>query len=90
MTQNQCFRYRCRWGVRSLEQHDHRAYETRDARVRTSNRDEQDDARRGQVEEYQGEDELPEGCHCRDKADEAIHNTSEEERRDNAERKDVE
>ena len=71
-------------GLGSLEQHDHCAYQTRNARVGTCNRDEQDHACRGQVEEHKREDELPESCHGRNKADEAVHNTSKEQWWDNA------
>jgi hypothetical protein len=74
---------------RSLEQHDHRANQTRDTRVRACDGDEQNHACRGHVEKYEREDELPECCHCRNETDQPIYNASEEQRRNNAQRKDV-
>ena len=71
-------------GLCSLEQHNHGANQVGNARVRTRDRDEQDDACRSQVEEHQRENELPERWHCRNKADEAVYNASEEQWRDNA------
>ena len=65
--------------LRSLEQHDHRADQARDASIRTCNRNQQYDACCGQIEEYERENEFPEGCHCRNKADQSIHNTPEEQ-----------
>ena len=54
---------------RSLEQHDHRANQTRDARVRACDGDEQNHACRSQVEKYKRENELPESRHCWNEAD---------------------
>ena len=64
--------------LHSLEQHDHRADQARDASVRTCDRNQQYDACCGQIEEHERENELPKGRHCRNKANQAIHNTPEE------------
>lgn len=74
---------------RSLEQHDHRADQARDTRVRARNGDEQDHACRGQVEKYKRENELPESRHSWNEADQPIYDASEEQRWNNAQRKDV-
>jgi hypothetical protein len=79
----------CESVKRSLEQHNHRANQTRDTRVRACDGDEQNHACRGQIEKYKRENKLPESCHCRNEADQSIHDATEEQRRHNAQRKDV-
>ena len=73
-----------------LEQHDKGSNQTTDAYACECDGEQQDDCSSGQIEEYKCEHELPERCHRGDKSNQPIDNSSEYERGNNAQGKNVE
>ena len=74
----------------ALVEHDERADEARDARALARDREQEDDGRRGEVEEHEREHELPERRHLWHEPDPRVDDAPEHDRRDDAQRQDVE
>ena len=73
-----------------LEEHDERADEACDARTFECDREEQDDARGGEVEEHECEEELPEHRHLRYETDPGVGDPAKDDWWDDAQWEDVE